>query len=405
MFKNEFYQIIDKERIYKILSGCPTPCYLYFSDIIDRNIRRLREAVYPFFEVYYAVKANPQPEIISYLAQKDLGFDVASAGEIQLILNAGANPDKTEFSGPGKTAEELEFAIDHDIGSINAESLEELEIIALLCRKKNSRCDVGIRLNIGTSKLRSPLRMGGITQFGIPLEQAEKALKFIEENANLNFTGLHVHSGSQILDAESLLDNYEMIIHIALDLEKASGMKCKKVNLGGGLGIKYFPKQEELNLVTLSEGLQEIFSEDIYREFAERIRLIIEPGRFLVGESGLYVTRILYRKSIEDKEFAIVDGGLHHNYLLAGGMGQIVRRNFELDIIPAQKSAPLTSSPTIVDIAGCLCTPQDVLATDYENSFNPTPGDYMIFFNCGAYGLSASPSHFLSHPPPAQFLI
>lgn len=403
MTRDEFYNLVDQEALKRELQSVQTPCYLFFPKLIKQKMKELKNCLGPRFSIHYAVKANPHPAILKIMAASGLGADVASVGELEAALASGIPAQHIEFSGPGKTADELIRAVEQNIGSVNAESIDELNMLIQLGRRMGTRPNVGIRINPDLKKVKSGLKMSGETQFGIPEEQAEKSLRFLKDHSEtICFTGLHVHVGSQILDAQSITDIIAFVIELARRLEKSSGMTVKKINFGGGWGINYFPNQRGLDLEFIAKGLEDIFQRPEYKELADRAELIIEPGRFLVAESGIYATKVLYRKRMRTEEFAIVDGGMHHNYLLAGGMGQVIRRNFEMDILPGS----LREHPEIrefrLNIAGRLCTPQDLLATQVVCKHEAHPGDYVVFFNCGAYGLSASPSHFLSHPRPAE---
>jgi diaminopimelate decarboxylase len=403
MTRDEFYNLVAQESLNKELERVQTPCYLFFPKLIKQKIKDLKNCLGSRFSIHYAVKANTHPTILKIMAGSGLGADVASIGELEAALAAGIPPQHIEFSGPGKTADELIRAVEQNIGSVNAESIDELNMLIQLGRRMGIFPNVGIRINPDLKKVKSGLRMSGETQFGIPEEYAEESLRFLRDHSpQIDFTGIHVHVGSQILDNESITDIIAFVIELARRLEKSSGMTIKKINFGGGWGVNYFPNQRGLDLEFISEKLEELFQRPEYQELAERAEMIVEPGRFLVAESGVYATKVLYRKRMRTQEFAIVDGGMHHNYLLAGGMGQVIRRNFEMDILPRG----LKKRPEIpefrLNIAGRLCTPQDLLATQIVCKHEVHPGDYVVFFNCGAYGLSASPSHFLSHPRPAE---
>ncbi len=232
------------------------------------------------------------------------------------------------------------------------------------------------------------------------MEQVREAFLLLGESAgSVDFVGLHVHAGSQILEADALLSQFDALLRLAQRCEQDFGVKIRRLNFGGGWGIPYFDRQSPLDLEKLKAGLTALLRAPGVGELAERVTLVVEPGRFLVGESGVYVTEILYRKAVRDRSFVIVDGGMHHNYVLAGGMGQVIRRNFELDLLP-RKEPREPRGGQIFDVAGCLCTPQDVLATQVAFATAPERGDRVVFFNSGAYGLGASPVHFLSHEPP-----
>ncbi|MBN1350782.1 hypothetical protein JXJ21_15295 [candidate division KSB1 bacterium] len=223
--------------------------------------------------------------------------------------------------------------------------------------------------------------------------------------SHLHFTGLHAHAGSQVLDAESIAAYMKMALEQANEIYQKWQLPVEKINIGGGWGVNYFPNQKKLNLDHLADILMLILSQQRFRSMLGKTRLIIEPGRYLIAEIGIYAAKVLYRKKNSDREFAIVDGGMHHNYVLAGGMGQVIRRNFEMDILHQKKSLEMQRSRFKITIAGKLCTPQDILAVDYESQAEALPGDIVVFFNCGAYGLTASPNSFLSHNKPGEIFI
>ena len=404
MTKDEFYALVNRSRLTEILKQNETPCYLYFLDIIKNRVEKLKNHLPSCVSIHYAIKANPHPAILTYLASLGLGADTASVGELNAAMNSGMLPERIEFSGPGKTEEELLAAVKRGVGSINAESMDELRLLIKLSEQTDRIPNVGIRVNPDFSTIKSGLRMAGATPFGIPQDQLNEALKLLTNYSHqINFTGLHIHTGSQILDTQSILDCMRNTLDLAVEMENTSGLLMKKINFGGGWGINYFRNQYPLDLNRLASDLDGLFREPLYMPFLNRTEMIIEPGRFLTAECGVYAVEALYRKTVRSKEFVIVNGGMHHNYLLAGGMGQVIRRNFEMDIL-SKKEHPERREFSL-NVAGRLCTPQDLLAIDYPCEQEVYPGDTIVFFNCGAYGLSASPTGFLSHPQPAEIVI
>jgi diaminopimelate decarboxylase len=404
MLKDDFYSNISRDCVEKIVRSHATPAYLYFTSIIEEKIIALRNLLPPFFRINYALKANPHPEIVSFLAGHGIGADVASMGELHSALDCGIAPENIEFSGPGKTREELGRAIHNKIASINIESLSELHTVISLCTEMQGIANVGMRVNLGSQHAQSGLKMGGPTQFGIQIQDIDQFLYSIEENRRwLNFTGIHVHSGSQFTSAEAVCSNFKSILDLSLAVFKERKIPIKKINFGGGFGIVYFPHQHQVDHAKLRQELLALFDNDIYAGILKEARCIVEPGRFLVGECGLYATRVLYVKENYGRKYLVVDGGMHHNYMLAGGLGQVIRRNFELDAF-TEKIFQL--SPSIkYDIAGRLCTPQDILAVDFECPVTISEGDFVVFFNSGAYGCTASPVGFLSHARPQEIII
>ncbi len=404
MNKNEFYSLVPKKELTEIVHGYQTPGYLYFKRIIHNQISRLKKATHGKFSIHYALKANPNPEVLAELVAQELGADVASEGELTRALEAGFSPSKIEYSGPGKREEELKFAITHQIASINIENIDEIHKIVEICSDIGVSANVGIRLNPTLQDERSGMRMAGDTPFGLKYEDTKCALKLIEDHADvLNFTGFHAHLASQELDANKLVSKYAIIVDNVLNLIEGSSLQVKKINFGGGLGIKYFSNQADLDLNLLSENLELFFNSDGVKALPKNVRLIIEPGRFIVGESGVFVTQVTYVKKAISKAFLIVDGGMNANYVLAGGMGQVIRRNFELDIMTEAGEQHEISQK--YDVAGPLCTPQDIIAVGVEARDVIQEGDYILFFNCGAYGPTASPINFLSQKLPTERII
>jgi len=404
MTRAEFYSYIDRERLSAEIGRNTTPCYLYFLPMIRRKHEELKNTLPDGFSIHYAVKANPNPSILGIMADLGIGADVASAGELGAALERGIPPEKIEFSGPGKTRAELTAAVKAGIGSINAESVDELGIIAAIAGELGIRTSVGIRINPTAKSGGAGMKMAGDTQFGIPEEDALDAVAFIGSRPGmLRFSGIHVHAGSQLLKAGAIVANFTVILDLALKIEREGRVGIEKLNFGGGWGIGYFPKHGRLDTAAVASGLAELFARPQYARLIDRTGMIIEPGRFLVGESGVYATRVLYYKRCRSKEFAVVDGGMHHHYLLAGGMGQIIRQNFEMDILPAGERKP--REPYRLDVAGCLCTPQDLLAAGYEYDREVAAGDCVVFFNSGTYGPSASPAAFLSHERAGEIVV
>jgi len=293
--------------------------------------------------------------------------------------------------------------IENNIASINIENINEIHKIMEICQSSKTTANVGVRLNPTLEGESSGMRMAGDTPFGLKVADAGKALKIIEDNPDvLKFTGFHAHLASQELNADKLVAKYAIVIKNVIALTKNTSLTVKKINFGGGLGIKYFPNQTDLDLDLLSSNLEELLASDEVKQLPKDVNFIIEPGRFLMGECGVFITKVLYRKKAYKKEFLIADGGLNANYVLAGGMGQVIRRNFELDTL-ANSTQKVDAYK--FDVAGPLCTPQDIIANDVESDGELNEGDYIVFFNCGAYGPSASPINFLSQKVPTEVII
>lgn len=403
MKKEEFYEIIPKKEVEKIVKEAELPAFVYFSKIIKKKINELASCLPENFEIHYAFKANPNRDVLQIVKTLGVGADVASLGELLLARDLGYPPGKIEFTGPGKTTEELIMAIDLGVSSINVESISEIEKIASICKGRNKKAHLGVRVNPKDASSSASMKMNRHTQFGIIEDDLGEAFKLLKAaRDHILFTGIHMHLGSQFMEAEKLIANFKFILEKARQFIEVYQLKIEKINFGGGWGIDMFARKPSLNLSVLREGLKELFEGEQDRAFDEKVRFIVEPGRFLVAESGLYVVEILYRKKGYQKEFLIVNGGMHQHYAAAGGIGQVIRRNYEIDIFTEEKKS---EGKTSYFISGCLCIPDDILATELELPGTVNEGDRILFFNSGAYGLSASPLKFLSHPLPKEIVV
>ena len=403
MRKEDFYKIIPQEEVKKLVMQRELPAFIYFKKIVERKYGELLDCLPGGFEIHYAFKANPNQDVLGFIRSLGTGADVASLGELRLAMEVGFPVGKIEFTGPGKTIDELSLAIDLGISSINVESISEIKNISDLCRTKRKPANLGIRLNPKAKLSSSAMKMSGDTQFGITEDDLEEAFALIQNGSKLlNFTGLHMHLGSQFLEAEKIISNFKFILGKAYEITSRFNIELKKINFGGGWGIDIFGNKPPLDLVFIKRSLLELFTDLKYRTHFENTQFIVEPGRFLVAECGIYAVKVLYRKKGYKKEFLVVDGGMHQNYLAAGGIGQVIRRNLQVDVISENNYSEGTAKYTIV---GSLCIPDDVLASELELHSDIREGDILLFYNCGAYGCSASPLKFLSHPLPKEIVI
>jgi len=403
MRKEDFYKIIPKEEIRELVAQKELPAFIYFKKIVERKYGELLDCLPEGFEIHYAFKANPNQEVVGFIRSLGAGADVASLGELRLARETGYPIEKVEFTGPGKTIEELSLAIDLGISSINVESISEIKKITDLCRAKGKPANVGIRLNPKGKLSSSAMKMSGDTQFGITEDDLEEAFVLIKNGTKLlNFTGLHMHLGSQFIEAEKIASNFKFILEKAYEITSRYKIELRKINFGGGWGIDIFGNKPPLDLPLIKKSLSELFTDLKYRTHFKGTQFIVEPGRFLVAECGIYAAKILYRKRGYNKEFLIIDGGMHQNYLAAGGIGQVIRRNLGVDMIPENHHSHSVAQYTVV---GALCIPDDVLGFELELPSDLREGDILLFCNCGAYGYSASPLKFLSHPLPEEVVI
>jgi diaminopimelate decarboxylase len=374
-----------------------TPFYAYDRQAIKHRVDQLRGLLPADIHLHYAIKANPMPAVVSYLATLVDGLDVASAGELRVALDTPMPPRHISFAGPGKTLEELTLAISAGI-VINMESENEMESIARLAQAAGTRPKVAIRVNPDFELKSSGMKMsGGPKQFGVDAERVPAMITRLK-TFDLDFQGFHIFSGSQNLSADAIKEAQTKTLELALALAEFAPGPIKLLNLGGGFGIPYFPGDRPLDLTRISEHLKRILPEAKQR--LPEAEFVIELGRYLVGEAGIYVCRVIDRKISRGQVFLITDGGLHHHLAASGNFGQVIRKNYPVLV----GNKVVGSEREIVSVVGPLCTPLDVLADKMEMA-RADIGDLIVVLQSGAYGLTASPTAFLSHPAPVEVLV
>jgi len=374
-----------------------TPCYLYSRQVIRQNIAHWRQQMPDWLRLHYAVKANPMPALVDYVATQVDGLDVASGKELHLALNSGMSATNISFAGPGKREQELRMAIAAGI-TINVESTTELQRILHIAQGTETKARVALRINPDFSLKASGMKMGGgAQQFGIDAEQVT-SLKPLLADEHLQLIGLHIFTGSQNLRAESLIEAHNGIFALAKRIADELNIHLQKLNIGGGLGIPYFPGDKPLDIAPIGANLKRLRQE--YKSFSENCEIAMELGRYLVGNAGLYVCRVTDIKNSRGQSFVITDGGLHHHLAASGNFGQVIRKNYPL-AIGNKMDKPKSDEFQVV---GPLCTPLDILG-DKVLLPKVDIGDLVVVYQSGAYGFSASPRDFLSHPQPVQLLL
>lgn len=375
-----------------------TPLFVYDIDIVAAQVRRLRDAMPSRLSIHYAIKANPFAPLLERMTSLVDGFDVASGGELERALEAGMAPEHISFAGPGKRDDELKAAISAGI-TLNLESEGEADrALAIAARLGRTPC-LAVRVNPDFDLRGSGMRMGGGAKpFGVDASRAAALAKRVLE-AGADWRGWHIFAGSQALDPMALIETQAATIALAARLSDDVGASPPLVNLGGGFGIAYFPGDERLDIRPIGVALDDALEKrpDILKtsEFA------LELGRWLVGEAGVYLTRVIDVKESQGETFVIVDGGLHHQLAASGNFGTVVRRNYPIAIANRFGGDPSTDP---VSVVGCLCTPLDRLG-DKVSLPSVKAGDLVAIFLAGAYGASASPAAFLGHPPPGELLV
>ena len=375
-----------------------TPFFAYDRQLITSRVNLLRSLLPADIQLSYAVKANPMPAVVQHLASLVDACDVASAMEMKIALDTPLPSSRISFAGPGKTTTELGQAIAAGI-TIELESSNEATRVIAIGDRLGIRPRVAIRVNPDFEVKGSGMRMGGGSQqFGIDVDQVPSLLRNLA-GADLELAGFHIFAGSQNLHADLICEAQRRMVALLIELSAECSQPVSYLNLGGGFGIPYYEKDNPLDLLPIGKNLADLMQRVIRPNFSDA-RIVVELGRYLVGESGVYVTRVLDRKVSRGRVYLVVDGGLHHQLAASGNFGQVIRRNYPIVIGNRMRA---TASETCT-VAGCLCTPLDILG---DNVVLPSAeiGDLVVLFQAGAYGLTASPAAFLGHPMPTEVLV
>ncbi len=374
-----------------------TPFFAYDRALLTDRVKLLRSTLPSRVNLSYAIKANPMPAVVQHLSTLVDCFDVASASEMRTALDTPMNPANVSFAGPGKSEASIKQAVASGV-IIEIESPTEAARVAQAGDRLGFRPRVAIRVNPDFEVKGSGMRMGGGSQqFGVDAEKVPSLLADIAA-ADVELLGFHVFSGSQNLNADLLGLAQRRTVDLILRLADKSP-PIRYLNLGGGFGIPYFDKDEPLDLPAIGANLAELIDSAIASNLPDA-RVVIELGRYIVGECGIYVTRIVDRKESRNRQYLVVDGGLHHQLAASGNFGQVIRRNYPI-VVGNRLCEDATETVTVV---GCLCTPLDLLGDNVKLP-QAEIGDLIVLFQAGAYGLTASPVAFLGHPPPVEVLV
>ena len=374
-----------------------TPFYAVERYSLASRIASLRSHLPADVQLHYAMKANPMPAIVQFMATRVDGIDVASGAELKVALDAGMTPEAINFAGPGKSNQELGCAIAAGI-VINMESAAEMERVARIGQALGVRPRVAVRVNPDFDLKSSGMIMGGgPKQFGVDAEAVPAMLHRLGILA-LDFQGFQIYCGSQNLKAAAIAEAQAKTIALAIRLAAHAPAPVRTLNIGGGFGVPYFPGDVPLDMAAIGAGLENLMPQ--VRQHLPAARIVVELGRYLVAEAGIYVCRVIERKVSRGEVYLVTDGGLHHHLAATGNFGQVIRKNYPVVIGNRIAGA----AREIVSVVGPLCTPLDLLADRLEMAVAET-GDLVVVLQSGAYGLTASPSGFLSHPAALEVLV
>ncbi|MGH1477918.1 MAG: type III PLP-dependent enzyme [Geminicoccales bacterium] len=391
--------VIGGMTVNELAGRFGTPLFAYDADLLRRSLSDLRKAVGKRVDVHYSVKANPNPAVISVFVNEGAGLEIASAAEYLRARKAGCAPERIIFAGPGKGVEELDFVIERGIGEIHLETSIELEAVAAIGNAKGTRVPVGVRVNPISAAQGGAMRMGGKpAQFGFDEECLDDVIAQIRRTPSLDFKGVHLFAGTQILDADVLLTQWRHALDLAVRISDGLGAPIPTVDLGGGLGVPYFKGERDLDMDALAAAAPALFDEAAVK--LPTTRFILEPGRYLAGYAGIYLTKIRAVKQSRGQAYVVVDGGMHHHLAASGNLGQVIKKDYP-QVLANRLGAEHAVTASVV---GPLCTPLDTIGRKVSLP-QPEEGDFIAVLQSGAYGLSASPNGFLSQPMPAEVLI
>jgi diaminopimelate decarboxylase len=374
-----------------------TPFYAYDRRLLTERVAYLRRYLPEEVSLHYAIKANPMPAVVQHMAGLVDGLDVASARELMVALDTGMSPDNISFAGPGKSDAEVVRSVAAGI-ILNLESERELERAIQAGEKLGIMPRVAVRVNPDFELRGSSMKMGGgPKQFGVDAERVPALLKRIGA-AGLAFEGFHIFSGSQNLKADAIIEAQAKTLALAYRLAEDAPGPVKMLNIGGGFGIPYFPGESPLDVPAVGAALGECMP--AVKKRLTQAHVVIELGRFLVGEAGVYICRVTDRKVSRGQVYLVTDGGMHHHLSASGNFGQVIRKNYPV----AVATRMLSGEREVATVVGPLCTPLDLLG-DKMDLARADEGDLIVVFQSGAYGLTASPLRFLSHPEPLEILV
>ncbi len=378
-----------------------TPFYAYDRQLITNKVRYLKQILPEKISLSYAIKANPLVDLVHMLAHQVEGFDVASKKEMLLALQTGIPANKISFAGPGKSSDDIKAAIIAGV-ILHVESIGEITKVVNAAKELQLKADIAIRVNPSFELKLSGMKMsGGAKPFGIDEEQIAQVLAKLPLD-DINLRGFHIYSGSQNLSTDAIIVSQQQTFALAQKLadesQKITQISIDYLNIGGGFGVPYFANQQPLDIKPIANNLEKLLQQ--YQSLVACTEIILELGRYLVAEAGVYVCQVIDKKVSRGSTYLVCNGGLHHHLANSGNFGQVIRKNYPVLI----GNKLHNSDEELVNIVGPLCTPLDIIA-DKIVLPKADIDDYVVVFQSGAYGASASPKDFLSQPSLTEILI
>lgn len=387
-------------RLAEAAARFGTPLYAYDMGAIYARFAQLKLLFGRHFGVSYAVKANPNVELMRRVQPLVATFDVSSYHEAERALAAGMPPARITFSGPAKRGSEIRRAVEGGIGELVIESLAEADHASAFAAARGVRQPVLIRINPATVTSHFGVNMAGkASQFGIDEEVLDAAIVYIQGLDNLELAGFHIYSGTNSLNSKAIIDNFAVFARLFRHGAAASGIRPRKLVFGSGFGIPYVDGEKTLDVEAVAAGVMPLLDELKAESAFANTECVLEMGRWLVGPAGWLLTSVVGEKASRGVDFRLCDAGFNNHLAACGMMGTVIRRNWQFSNVSNPGGDALRCT-----LVGPLCTTIDVLATDITLP-ETRVGDVIAVANSGAYGLTASPTRFISHPEPAEVLL
>jgi len=396
--------MIQPRELLELVREHGSPLYVYDLGEVKARIARLR-ALFPDFKLSYAMKANPHPEVVSLMRHRVDHLDVSSGGELRTALDLGWEPDRVSFTGPGKTRDEISASV-AAAGSFQiVESVDEAILANRVASDQGRVHRILVRLSPNASPPGFGVRMSGRpTQFGLDEDDWPEGLRRIAEQGNLEVKGFHIYSGTQSLQGSAVVDNFEIMADSFSRCAEILGIHPDLLVFGTGFGVPYHDGMEALDVEEVSAGATRLVARLRRDPRLADAQLLLELGRWLVGPAGQYLVTVLYTKRSHGQEIAICDGGMHHNLAAAGHLGGVIHRNYRMENLSSRAEPAPDGSKGTYRVVGSLCTSIDLLGNAVELD-RISAGDVLAIKNSGAYGLTASPVNFISHPPAEEVTV
>jgi len=393
--------VVGGITVRELASAYGTPLFAYDAAILRNRYKSLTSALDGFAEIYFSIKANPNPSVAQIFVEEGAGIEIASVGEFEKAKRAGCKPSHMLFAGPAKGEDELRQTLSEGLGEVHLESFEEIEHVAVIARDLKRIVPVAVRVNPKAAAQGGAMRMGGkAAAFGFDEEILPDVVTTIKSHASLKLAGVHMFAGTQILDANVLLTQWAHGLSVAASVAEMAGHALETIDLGGGLGVPYFQGDRTLDLPTIRDGVAALKAQKQADAGIRDAHVIVEPGRFLAASAGVYLMQVRVAKTSRGERFVICDGGMHHHLAASGNLGQVIKRDYP--IVAADRLNQADQGPAV--IAGPLCTPLDTVGRKTRMP-EMTAGDLVAILQSGAYGLSASPTGFLSQAAAKEVLI